>query len=116
MRTFLLIFFIGALLGKTGYVRNRDLEFHETSGTRAEIVAQLDAAIAAARTTLAGLTEADLAAEFPLEVGGVRMRNGLFLMHLCSHAAFHLGQIDYARRLIAGDARTADTVPLKPLA
>ena len=42
--------FIGAVLGGTGYVRNRDLEFGQRSGLRENIYAELDAAISVART------------------------------------------------------------------
>src|SRR5258705_10883161 len=35
--------FVGALLGGTGYVRNRDLEFSRRSGTPAELVNELRA-------------------------------------------------------------------------
>ncbi|TAK17535.1 MAG: DinB family protein [Acidobacteria bacterium] len=107
--------FIGAILGKSGYVRHRDHEFSRRAGTRAEIVADLQAAIDAAKTYLPALTPADLEREYPESVGGVKMATGLFLMHLASHAAFHLGQADYLRRTLLNDARTAGTLPLKPL-
>ena len=48
--------FIGAVLGGTGYVRNRELEFSRSSGTRAEIKAELAAAITAVEKTLPGLS------------------------------------------------------------
>ena len=61
------------------------------------------------------LTDADLERECPEAVGGVTMRTSLFLMHLCSHAAFHLGQADYLRRTVNADARPAGTLPITPL-
>ena len=108
--------FIGAVLGKTGYVRNRDHEFSRREGTRAEIVADLSAAIAAVKQVLPALSDADYEREYPEAVGGVKMRTSLFLMHLASHAAFHLGQADYLRRIANNDPQTAGTLPLKPLA
>lgn len=108
--------FIGAVLGKSGYVRQRDHEFARREGTRAEIVADLQAAIDAVKKYLPAMTDADLAREYPDAVGGVTMRTGLFLMHLVSHAGFHLGQADYLRRTLSNDPRTAGTMPLKPLA
>ncbi len=107
--------FVGAVLGKSGYVRNRDHEFARREGTRAEIVAGLQAAIDAVKKYLPAMTEADLEREYPEAVGGVTMRTGLFLMHLVSHAGFHLGQADYLRRTMNNDARVAGTLPLKPL-
>ena len=107
--------FIGAVLGKSGYVRNRDYEFSRREGTRAEIIADLQAAIDAVKKYLPAMSDADLEREYPEEVGGVKLRTSLFLMHLASHAAFHMGQADYLRRTLNADARTAGTVPLKPL-
>jgi uncharacterized damage-inducible protein DinB len=108
--------FVGAVLGKSGYIRNRDYEFARREGTRAEIVSDLQAAIDAVKKYLPALTDADLERDYPEAVGGVTMRTSLFLMHLASHAAFHMGQADYLRRSLSGDARTAGTVALKPLA
>lgn len=107
--------FIGAVLGKSGYVRNRDHEFSRREGTRAEIIADLRAAIDTVRKYLPAMSDADFAREYPEPVGGVTMRTSLFLMHLASHAAFHLGQADYLRRTLNNDPRTAGTLPLKPL-
>ena len=108
--------FVGAVLGKSGYVRNRDHEFARRDGTRAELVADLQAAIDAVKKYLPAMTDADLEREYPETVGGVKMRTSLFLMHLVSHAGFHLGQADYLRRTLNSDPRTAGTLPLKPLA
>ena len=108
--------FIGAVLGKSGYVRNRDHEFNRREGTRAEIVADLQAAIDVVKKYVPALTAADLDREYPDAVGGVKMRTGLFLTHLLSHAGFHLGQADYLRRTMLNDTRVAGTMPLKPLA
>lgn len=107
--------FVGAVLGKSGYVRNRDHEFNRREGTRAEIIADLQAAIDAVKTYLPAMSDADFEREYPEAVGGVKMRTSLFLMHLASHAAFHLGQADYLRRTLTNDTRTAGTLPLKAL-
>ena len=107
--------FVGAVLGKSGYVRNRDHEFARREGTRAEIIAGLQAAIDAVTKYLPAMTDADLEREYPEAVGGVKMRTGLFLTHLVSHAGFHLGQADYLRRTMNNDTRVAGTMPLKPL-
>ena len=47
---------------------------------------------------------------------GMRFRTGLFLLHLCAHAGFHLGQAGYLRRVITGDATSSGPLPLAPLA
>src|SRR5262249_60980733 len=52
--------FVGTLLGKTGYVRNRSLEFNRPSGSRGEVIAELDRTIATVRDVMPRLSEADL--------------------------------------------------------
>ena len=109
-------FFIGAVLGHTGYVRNRDLEFGQKSGARAAIYAELDAALAVVRTVLPDVSDATLDQDFPEAVMGTKFRTGTFLVHLVSHAGFHLGQAGYLRRALTGDATSSGPIPLGPLA
>src|SRR6185503_1710968 len=56
---------IGAVLGRNGYVRNRDREFSRREGTRSEVTAELDRALAVVRDVLPRLSAASLDAEFP---------------------------------------------------
>lgn len=92
--------FMGATLGNTGYVRNRDAEFALKDVPREKLLADIDAVIGVVTTTLAQLSDADLVKEFPLEVGGKRFPTGTFLLHLYGHLSYHLGQINYHRRLL----------------
>ena len=55
------------------------------------------------RTVLSGLSENDLNTDFPELPGGLRVPSGLFLLHLSTHLAFHLGQAGYLRRLLTGE-------------
>jgi len=107
--------FVGAVLGRTGYVRDRDREFGRRSGSRSEVKAELRAAIDDVAAILPGLTDAVLAGDFPEPVSGHRLRTDRFLMHLCAHAAYHLGQADYVRRAVTGDSRSSGPVPLSAL-
>jgi uncharacterized damage-inducible protein DinB len=108
--------FIGAVLGGTGYVRNRELEFSRSSGTRAEIKAELDAAIAAVHKVLPDLSADTLAKVYPANPApGKEIATALFLQHLCSHASLHLGQAGYLRRVVTGDLRSAGPVSLAEL-
>jgi DinB superfamily len=109
-------YLVGALLGGTGYIRNRDAEFSRRSGTRSELIAELDKAAAVVRDVLPRLPESTLAAELPEPVMGMRFRTDVFLLHLCSHAGFHLGQAGYIRRIVTGDATSSGPLPLQPLA
>jgi hypothetical protein len=109
-------YFIGSVLGGTGYVRNREAEFGPRSGSRDEIYRELDAAIAVIRRVLPSLPAEALAAEFPELVMGLRFRTSTFLVHLCAHAGFHLGQAGYLRRIVTGDATSSGPIPLQPMA
>ena len=108
-------YYIGTLLGGTGYVRNREVEFGRRSGSRAAIVVELDAAVRVVRDVLAPLPGDRFDAEFPEPVMGMKFRTGLFLVHLCTHAGFHLGQAGYLRRVITGDSASSGPIPLGPL-
>lgn len=92
--------FIGATLGNTGYVRNRDAEFALKDVPREQLLADIDAVIAVVTNTLAQLPAEDLEKEFPLELGGNRYPTEVFLLNLLSHLNYHLGQINYHRRLL----------------
>ncbi|HKD17738.1 MAG TPA: DinB family protein [Thermoanaerobaculia bacterium] len=107
--------YVGAVLGSTGYVRDRDREFRRRSGSRSDVKAELRAAIRDVAAILPVLTDAVFAMDFPEPVNGLRLRTDRFLMHLCAHAAYHLGQADYARRVVTGDSRSSGPVPLAAL-
>lgn len=93
-------YFIGAQLGQTGYVRNREQEFTQKNVSRATLLADIDAAIALVEQTLPGLSEEQLNAEFPVEMQNAKRRTGDVLVLLTAHLAYHLGQINYHRRLL----------------
>lgn len=107
--------FIGLTLGHSGYVRNRDHEFASKQETRAELTALIAAARAEVAAALAQLPDAQMNEPFPLAVGGVTLPTGRFLLHLATHFTFHLGQIDYHRRIVSGNPQSADTLPLSAM-
>jgi hypothetical protein len=96
--------FVGAVLGGTGYVRERDREFARREGTRAELITELERAALDVGTGLQALTEAALAAPYPAAVAGHHPPTGRLLLHLEVHLAFHLGQAGYLRRALTGKA------------
>lgn len=103
--------FVGGVLGHTGYVRNRDAEFARRDVPRAELLAELDAAIADVERTFGSMRDDVLDTVYPLEVsGGRRVNTGDWLVHLASHLAYHLGQIDSHRRIVTGDSHGLDAV------
>jgi uncharacterized damage-inducible protein DinB len=107
--------FIGAQLGRSGYRRDRDAEFTTRDTPRAELGAAIEAAIAMIEATLPSLSEEQLGEPFPIEVAGVRVRTDDFLVHLAVHLGYHLGQVDYHRRLTAAPG-TVGTMAIPELA
>lgn len=107
--------YVGAVLGRTGYVRDRDAEFSRRDVPRAEILGEIDAAIAAVERGLESVGDDVLPRPFPEKVAGREVATGDYLVHLASHLAYHLGQLDYHRRLVTGDGRTVDAVAVKDL-
>lgn len=107
--------FVGARVGGLGYVRDRDAEFSRRHLPRAELVRELGRAIEAVNKGFSRLTEQDLRGVYPDQVAGVSPGTGEFLLHIAVHLGYHLGQIDYHRRIVTGDATTVDTVSIKEL-
>ena len=93
--------FFGAVLGNSGYVRDRDAEFANKDVPRDQMLADIDVARHSVLSTLAELTEEDLDKPYPIDVFGHPMTTGYFLTHLATHLNYHLGQINYHRRLLA---------------
>lgn len=92
--------FIGATLGNTGYVRQRDLEFANKNVPVSDIKNQVEETITMVEKTLSKLTEVDLQAEYRRNPFEDYMTTEYFLTHLALHLAYHLGQINYHRRLL----------------
>lgn len=92
--------FIGAHLGNTGYERHRDLEFSLKDVPRTELIEKIEATIAMIDSVLGRLPEDDLKKEYPLIVFEDKMTTDYFLIHLVAHLDYHLGQINYHRRLL----------------
>jgi uncharacterized damage-inducible protein DinB len=97
-------YFVGAVLGESGYVRDRDAEFRSVAVSREVLLAKVDAARADVISTLGNISVDDFEKPYPLEVFGHPMTTGFFLVHLATHLNYHLGQINYHRRLIGGRA------------
>ena len=92
--------FIGATLGNTGYVRERDKEFSDKNIPVQKILNNIDATIIVVKNTLSNLTAEDFEKVFPLEKHGQIVKTDFMLLHLLAHLEYHLGQINYHRRLI----------------
>ncbi|GAB5409459.1 MAG: hypothetical protein BalsKO_18240 [Balneolaceae bacterium] len=91
--------FFGAVVGGTDYKRDREFEFGGKV-SRQELLDDLDAALKAITETLEGMTDDELKKNYPLELFGGPMKTEWFFIHLNSHLTYHLGQINYHRRLL----------------
>lgn len=92
--------FIGSMLGGSGYIRQRDDEFSLKDVKKSEMVDQIKATKKIVLETLSNLTEEQLAANFPVNVFGKEMTTIFFIQHLYGHLNYHLGQVNYHRRLL----------------
>jgi len=92
--------FIGAILGNSGYVRNRDAEFSKKNVPLTELVKEIDETIKVIKLTLESLTDAELNKIYPSNIFGEGTTTFTFLIHLATHLNYHLGQINYHRRLL----------------
>lgn len=114
--------YVGARLGGTGYVRDRAAEFAARDVPRATLLRQIEAASAAVRVAADKLDDDTLRADFPEVVAGMRVAVGEYLIHLVSHFDYHLGQVDYHRRMVTRDSggvdavRTAELSTARPVA
>ena len=81
----------------------------------ASVVKELEAAEAEVAATLAKLSDAELQKPYTQGPKGVEVTAQRWLIHLATHAAFHLGQAGYLRRIVTGNSATADTVSVKVL-
>lgn len=92
--------FVGTHLSHTGYVRQRELEFSQKDIARETLLQQIDETIAMVEKALSGLSEEQLKADFPIEMQNAKRATGDVLVLLTVHLAYHLGQINYHRRLL----------------
>lgn len=95
--------YIGAGLLKTNYVRQRDLEFSLKNISKAELIEKIEATIAVVDQGLDSLSVNDLVKDFPIMIRDKSTEMEYILLHLLTHLNYHLGQINYHRRLLDND-------------
>jgi hypothetical protein len=105
--------YIGVVLGCSSYVRDRNAEFSQRGLTREQVLSRLDEAIAEVDDALRHLTDEQLSEPFPERVGDMSLLTGQFLIHCLAHMGYHLGQLDYHRRMVTGINQTisAQAIP-----
>ncbi len=92
--------YIGAVIGNSEYIRNREREFENQPVPREALLKQIDVLIETLQKVLSELNVMLLPQEYPLQVFGHPMTYQFFLIHLLGHLNYHLGQVNYHRRII----------------
>lgn len=92
--------YIGATLGQTGYIRDRNAEFTLKDLSKNELIKQIEETIEIVNQVLPTLSDEILQQEYPLLVLKEKTSTEYFLIHLATHLGYHLGQVNYHRRLI----------------
>lgn len=92
--------YIGSTLGNTNYIRNRELEFSLKYIPKEFLIGKIEEIITIIDITLSDLSEEVLKKEYPLLVLEEKTTTEFFLIHLTTHLTYHLGQINYHRRLL----------------
>ncbi|HLX67190.1 MAG TPA: DUF1572 family protein [Puia sp.] len=92
--------YVGATLAHSGYVRDRPREFAQKGVPRAELVAGLEALIPLIKTTLSNFDAAQMDAQFPVIFDDAYNSNSYVLVRLYAHLGYHLGQVNYLRRIL----------------
>jgi uncharacterized damage-inducible protein DinB len=95
-----LLHFVGAVLGETGYVRNRNAEFSLKNIPRIKLQERIDETKTVVRDTLEQISKKELEKLYPQQVLDEPVTTEYFLIHLLNHLNYHLGQINYHRRMI----------------
>ena len=92
--------YIGAQFGNTGYVRNRPEEFTLKYVPRSQLTNQIEQTISIIDSVLTNLTADQLQSDYPQTVAVGKVSTEYFLVHLAMHLSYHLGQVNYHRRLL----------------
>jgi hypothetical protein len=93
-------YLIGTQLTQTGYVRDRDQEFSRKGVARKELVAELEKLILLVTQTLKSLTQEQMDAEYPIMFDEMIVPKSYVLVQLLAHLNYHLGQVNYLRRIL----------------
>jgi uncharacterized damage-inducible protein DinB len=92
--------YIGRQLGGVPYQRVREREFAESDVSVKELQSRVEALQSYIPGVISKLTNGDLEKLFPEQVFIEPMTTSQFLIHLHGHFNYHLGQIDYLRRVL----------------
>lgn len=92
--------FIGKEIGKTGYIRNRELEFSQKNVSRTTLIDGIHETQEMIKSSLLSISDDELRNDYPILKFSKAETNEYLLVHLLKHLTYHLGQINYHRRLL----------------
>ncbi len=92
--------FIGATLGDTNFTRDREKEFSLKNIPKVDLIKNIEETFADVKKTLLNLDAKSLSKIYPIDLLGYETTTEDFLIHLTNHLNYHLGQINYLRRIL----------------
>ena len=92
--------YIGKNIGHQQYDRDRVAEFNARHIPKQKLIADIEETKTIILNSLANMNEGDLNKLYVENVLGYEMTNTFFLIHLTAHFSYHLGQINYLRRIL----------------
>lgn len=92
--------FIGKTLGHTDYVRKRDEEFSLKNIPREKLISDINSLKDVIKNSLSNLSDEDFKKEFPVKIQEQTFTTQNMLIYLLAHFNYHLGQVNYLRRML----------------
>ncbi len=92
--------FIGTTLGNTDFIRDREREFSNKHVPLEEMLGNIDNTIKVLETVIPALDEKTFKSTYPINIFGKKDTIEYILIHLATHLTYHLGQVNYHRRLL----------------
>ena len=92
--------FIGATIGESGYIRNREAEFKLKNIPKQKLLEEIENTKRIVTDTLEQVSKKELDSDFPIQVFDEPLTTEYFLVYLLRHLSYHIGQINYHRRLV----------------
>lgn len=96
--------FIGNGLGNIGYERQREFEFSGKFVSKTKLLKEIDETIQIVTQGLDKITDEQLNGNFPIVIWENATGMVFTIIHLHSHLNYHLGQINYHRRILDATA------------
>ncbi|HMS64932.1 MAG TPA: DUF1572 family protein [Ignavibacteria bacterium] len=92
--------FYGAVLLKNGYARERDMEFSKKNVSTAELIKCVEETKSMIEEFFDSVTAEDINKIYPEDKFGENATYGFIFSRLVSHLSYHVGQINYHRRIL----------------